>query len=163
MTNWETGKCATLMELQTDAAKKSVWRSSTIITPRSSSANSHHNKGKAPMMLLTSKRHHPIVFKQQTPGSHDSFGTSGSKVTPNTLRSWGHLKDAKAYFNGSSKPTTFGKHLKPERNNSRNYESGNNAKKRLTTGEINIRRNTSACMNCGKVGHVFNDCPKPKP
>ena len=45
MTNWQTGKYATLMELQTDAAKNSLWRSSTVITPRTGSSSSHHNKG----------------------------------------------------------------------------------------------------------------------
>ena len=37
------------------------------------------------------------------------------------------------------------------------------AKKRLTTDEINRRHNTGACVNCGEVGHLFKDCPKPKP
>ena len=46
MTNWQTGKYATLMELHNDAAKNSLWRSSTIITPRSSASNSHHSKSK---------------------------------------------------------------------------------------------------------------------
>ena len=64
MTNWQTGKYATLMELLADAAKNTLWRSSTIITPRLGRSNLHHNKGKAPMMQPTSKRHHPIVFKQ---------------------------------------------------------------------------------------------------
>ena len=68
------------MELQADAAKNYLWRSSTIITPRTCSSNSHHNKGKAPMPHSTSERQQPIVFKQQTFGSHDSFGANGSKV-----------------------------------------------------------------------------------
>jgi hypothetical protein len=163
MTNWQTGKCATLMELQTDAAKNSLWRSSTVITPRSGSLNSHHNKGKPPMLQSTSKRHHPIVFKHQTTSSHGGFGASGSKDTSNTLRVWGQPKDINADFQGSSKSTTFGKHLKRESSNIRNYDSWNKAKKRLTADEINIRRNIGACMNCGEAGNVFNDCPKPKP
>jgi hypothetical protein len=40
MTNWHTGKYATLMDLQNDAAKNSLWRSSTIITPSSYGSNS---------------------------------------------------------------------------------------------------------------------------
>ena len=80
------------------------------------------------------------------------------------MKSWRHFKDAKAYFKGSSKSITFDKHSKRERSaNSKNYESWNKAKKRLSTDEINRRRDTSACRNCGEVGHVFNDCPKPKP
>ena len=115
------------------------------------------------MLQPNSKRHNPIVFKHQTPGSHGNFGASGSKGISNTLRVWGQPKDTKADFKGSSKSTTFGKRLKRESSNSRNYESWNGAKKRLTVDEINIRRNTGACMNCGEVGHMFNDCPKPKP
>ena len=65
MTNWKTAKYATLVELQTDVAKNSLWRSSTIITPRQDISNSHHNKGKAPMPQSTSKRHQPIVFKKK--------------------------------------------------------------------------------------------------
>jgi hypothetical protein len=49
MTNWQTGKYATLMDLQNDAVKNSLWRSSTIITPRTGGSNFHHGKGKAPM------------------------------------------------------------------------------------------------------------------
>jgi uncharacterized protein YbdZ (MbtH family) len=48
MTNWQTGKYDTLMALQNDAAKNSLWRSSAVITPRSGGWNSHHNKGKTP-------------------------------------------------------------------------------------------------------------------
>ena len=151
------------MELQNDAAKNSLWCSSTIITPRTGCSNSNHNKGKAPMPQPTFKRHHPIVFKQQPSSSHGSFEASSSKGFPNTLGSWGHPKDAKANFKKSSKSTTFDKHFKRERSNIRNYDSWNKAKKRLTTDEINTRRNTGVCMNCGEVGHVFNDCPKSKP
>jgi hypothetical protein len=77
----------------------------------------------------------------------------------------GHFKNAKADFKESSKSVTFNKHSKRERDdNGKNYESWNKAKKRLTLDdEINRRRNISAYMNCGEVGHVFKDCPKPKP
>ena len=131
MTNWQTRKYATLMEWQTRAAKNSLWRSSTVITPRSGSSNSHHYKGKAPILQSTSMRHHPNVFKHKTSGSHGSFGASGSKDTSNTLRVWGQPKDTKADFKGSSKYITFGKRLKRESSNSRNYDSWNNAKKTI--------------------------------
>ena len=45
MTNWQTSKYAPLVDLQNDAAKNSLWRSSTIITPRSGGSTSHHDKG----------------------------------------------------------------------------------------------------------------------
>jgi hypothetical protein len=75
----------------------------------------------------------------------------------------GHSKSAKADFRESSKSDAFDKHSKRERSdNNKNYDSWNKAKKRLTLDEINRRRNTDACMNCGEVGHIFKDCPKPK-
>jgi hypothetical protein len=80
------------------------------------------------------------------------------------MKSWGRPKEARADFKGSSKSATFDKHFKRERSdNSNNYDSWNKAKKRLTTDEINRRRNTCACMNCAEVGHKFIECPKPKP
>ena len=80
------------------------------------------------------------------------------------MGSWGRLKDAKEDFQGSSKSTTFDKHSKREYSaNNKNYDSWNKAKKQLSTDEINRRRNTGACINCGEVGHVFNVCSKPKP
>jgi hypothetical protein len=81
------------------------------------------------------------------------------------MKSWGHHKNAKAVFKGSSKSATFDKHFKRERsdNNNKNYDSWNKAKKRLTTDEITIRRKRGACLNCGELGHMSKDCPKPKP
>jgi hypothetical protein len=158
MTNWQTGKYATLMDLQNDAAKNSVWRSSTIITPRTEGFNSHHGNDKAPMPQSTSKRLQPIGFGQNTFGSHGSFGSSIDKGVSNTMKSWGHPKNAKADFKGSSKSATFDKHSKRERSdNNKNNDSWNKAKKRLTNDEIIRRRNTCACMNCGEVGHTFID------
>ena len=151
------------MDLQNDDAKNSLWRSSTIITPRTRGSNSHHGKGKAPMPQPTSKRLQPIGFGQNTFSSHGSFGASNSKGVSNTMKSWGHPKNAKADFKGSSKSATFDKHFKRERSDiKKNYDFWNKAKRRLTTDEINRRRNTCACMNCGEVGHIFKDCPKPK-
>ena len=164
MFNWQTGKYATLMELQNDAAKNSLWRSSTIITPRVSGSNAHHGKGKAPMTVPMSKRPQTNGFGQNAFGSHSSFGASTSKGVSNTMKAGGHFKNAKADFKESAKSVTFNKQAKRERNdNGKNYDSWNKAKKRLTTDEFNRRRNTGACMNCGEVGHVFKDCPKPKP
>ena len=164
MTSWHTGKYATLMDLQNDAAKNFVWRSATIITPRTRGSNSHHGKGKAPMPSPTSKRLQPAGFGQNTLGNRGSFGASISKGVSNTIKSWGHPKNAKADFKESSRSIIFNKHVKRERNDyNKNYESWNKAKKRLTTDEVNRRRNTSACMNCGEVNNLFQDYPKPKP
>ncbi len=152
------------MDLQNDAAKNLSWRSTTIITPRMCGSNSHHGKGKAPMPPPMSKRPQPAGFGQNTFGSHGSFGASISKGVSNTMKSWGHSKSAKADFKESSKSVTFNKHSKRVRSDkNKNYDSLNKAKKWLTPDEINRRRNTCACMNCGEVGHVFKDCPKPKP
>jgi len=164
MTNWHTGKYATLMELQNDVAKNSLWCSSTITTPRFGGSSSHHNKYKGPMTQPTSNRHHSVVYGQNKSNSHGSFGASDSKNISNTKGSWGHPKDAKVVFKGSSKSTTFDTHLKRERcTSSKNYDSWSKAKKRLSTEEISKCRNIGACVNYGEVDHVFNDFPKPKP
>ena len=84
MTISQTGKYATLLELQNDAAKNYLWRSSTILTPRSGGSNSHKNKSKNPMTQPTSKRHQPIVYGQNNSGSHGNFGDSASKGISNT-------------------------------------------------------------------------------
>jgi hypothetical protein len=63
-----------LMDLQNVVANNSLWRSSTMITPRTWVSNSHHGKGKAPMTQPTSKRLQPIGFGQNTFGNHGSFG-----------------------------------------------------------------------------------------
>jgi hypothetical protein len=108
--NLHTGKYVTLMGLQNDAAKNSLWRSSTIITPRMGCSNSHHGKGKAPLPPPMSKRLQSAGFGQNTFGSHGSFGASSSKGVSNTMKSWGHSKSAKADFKESSKSVTFNKH-----------------------------------------------------
>jgi hypothetical protein len=98
MFNWHTGKYASLMDLQNDFAKYSLWRSSTIIAPRMGGSNSHHCKGKAPMPPPMSKRLQPAGFGQNTFGSHGSFGSSSNKGVSNTIKSWGHSKSAKVDF-----------------------------------------------------------------
>ncbi len=140
------------MELQNDAAKNSLWRSSTNIIPRVSGSNAHHGKGKAPMPVPMSKRPQTTGFGQNTFGSHGSFGASTSKGVFDTMKAGGHFKNAKADFKESAKSITFNKQSKRERNgNGKNYDSWNKTKKRLTIDEFNHRRNTCACMNCGEV------------
>jgi hypothetical protein len=76
------------------------------------------------MPLPTSKRLQPVGFGQTTFGSHGSFGASNTKGVSNTMKSWGHPKNAKADFKGSSKSATFDKHGKRERSyNNKNYDS----------------------------------------
>jgi hypothetical protein len=107
MTNWQSGKYATLMDLQNYDANNSLWRSSTIITPRTGGSNSHHGKGKAAMPPPMSKIPQPACFWQNTFSSHGNFEASSSKDVSNTMKSWGHHKNAKAYFKESSRTVTF--------------------------------------------------------
>jgi len=86
------------MDLQNDTAKNSLWRSSAIITPRTKGSNSHHGKGKAPIPPPMSKRLQSTSFGQNTFGSHGNFGASSSKGGSNTMKSWGHPKNAKANY-----------------------------------------------------------------
>ena len=90
MFNWQSGKYVTLMDLHNDAAKNSLWRSSTIITPRMGGSNSHHGKGKAPMPAPMSKRLQPVGFGQNTFGCHDNFRARSSKGVSNTMKLGGH-------------------------------------------------------------------------
>ena len=46
---------------------------------------------------------------------------------------------------------------------SKNYDSWNKAKDKLSTDEYNKCRRKNDCIKCGEVGHKFSDCPKPKP
>ena len=112
------------MDLQNDAAKNSLWRSSTIITPRMGGSNSHHGKGKAPMPAPMSKRPQTTAFGQNTFGIHGSFGASTSKGVSKTMKLGGHSKSAKVDFKESSKSVTFNKHSERERSdNVKNYDS----------------------------------------
>jgi len=49
----------------------------------------------------------PIVYGQNNSGSYGNFRANGNKGISNTKKSWGHPKDAKEYFKGYSKSTTF--------------------------------------------------------
>ncbi len=109
MSNWQAGKYATLMALQIDVAKNSLWRSSTVITPRIGGFGSHQNKGKAPMTQPISKRPQLSNFGQRSSGSHGSFGGSGQIGASSSKGPWGQSKDDKADFKGSSKPVSFNK------------------------------------------------------
>ena len=152
------------MALQTDVAKNSLWRSWTVITPRTGGSNTHQNKGKSPMTQPNFKRPQLSNFGQKNSGSHGSFGGSGQKGASSSKGPWGQSKDEKADFKGSSKSVSFNNNLKREKSDTeRNFESWNRAKKRLSTNEYNKRRKTNACINCGEVGHKFSECPKPKP
>ncbi len=135
-----------------------------MITPKTGGSNTLQNKGKSPMTQPNFKRPQLSNFGQKHFGNHGSFGGSDHKGASGSKGPWGQSKDDKADFKGPSKSTSFNKNMKRERSDSeKNYDSWNKAKKRLTTNEYNRLRKTNACINCGEVGHKFNDCPKPKP
>jgi hypothetical protein len=65
---------------------------------------------------------------------------------------------------GLVKSMYFDKNVKRERRGSdTNYDSWNRTKKRLFADESNRRRKKNACINCGKVGHMFNDYSDTQP
>ena len=86
------------MDLQYVAAKNSWWRSSTTITPRTGGSNSHHGKGKAPMLPPMSGfgQKYSAGFGQNTLGTHGSFGYISNKDVSNTMKSWGRSKKTKS-------------------------------------------------------------------
>jgi hypothetical protein len=72
MTNWHAGKYDSLLTLQNDVAKNSLWRSSAVNIPRNSSSAKTQNKGKAPMPMPPYKRSHGNIG-QSSHGSHNIF------------------------------------------------------------------------------------------
>ncbi len=120
MTNWQKGKYATLMALQNDDAKNSLWWSSTMITTWSGGFSIHQNKGKSPMTQPTFKRPQPTNFGQKNFDSHNSFGVSGSKGASSSKGPWGQSKEAKAQCKGLTKSASFDKNVKRERSTSDN-------------------------------------------
>jgi hypothetical protein len=161
MTNWQAGKYDSLISLQNDAAKNSLWRSTGVNSPRTGLLARTQNKGKAPMTTSTFK-HPNSGNNQNSRGSSGSFGGNANKGASSSRGPWGHLKDAKADFKGQSKSA---KQVKRERDiaDPKGYDSWNKAKAKLTEAEFSKRRRTNACINCGEVGHKFSACPKPKP
>jgi hypothetical protein len=99
------------MELQNDDANNSLWRSSTIITSRSSGSGTHQNKCKSPMTQPSFKRHHPIIFGLNNSSSHVSSRGNGSNGTSNNKGQQGPSKDAKEDFKRHTKSTTFDRGL----------------------------------------------------
>ncbi len=126
------------MALQTDVAKNRLWRSSTVITPRTGGSDTHQNKEKSTMTQPGFKRPRPSSIGQNNSGSHGSFGGSGHKGTSDCKGPWGQSKDAKSESKGPSKSTSFNKNMKREKSGSdKNYDSWNRAKKRLSADEFN--------------------------
>jgi len=58
MTNWEACKYESLLTLQNDAAKNSLWRSTALNIPRNSSSITTQNKGQTPMPMPPYIRSH---------------------------------------------------------------------------------------------------------
>jgi hypothetical protein len=144
MTNWQMGKYVSLISLQNDAAKNSLWRASSSL-PSGSSTPSNSNNDRQP--------------KQQTkqwpksPKNDSKHWSKTSKWSPkgNASVEWSKGKSADA----NKRKVVFEK--------DKSFESWNKAKGKLTDVEYNKRRRTNACINCGEVGHKFSECPKPKP
>ena len=97
MTNWQACKNDSLLTLQNDVAKNSLWRSAAVNIPRNSSSATTQNKGKAPMPMPSYTRPHGSIG-QSNHDSHNNFRGNGSKGAFDSKLNWGHLKDAKADF-----------------------------------------------------------------
>ena len=77
MTNEHAVKYDSLLFLQNDAAKNSLWRSAAVNIPRKSSFATTQNMDKAPMPMPSYKRPHGCIG-QSSHGSHNTFGGNGS-------------------------------------------------------------------------------------
>ena len=78
MTNLQASKYESLLTLQNDAAKNSLWHSAAVNIPRNSSSATTQNQGKAPMPISLYKRPHGSI-DQSSHCSHIGFGGNGSK------------------------------------------------------------------------------------
>ena len=97
MTNWQADKYDSLLTLQNDAAKNSLWRSNAVNIPRNCSSATTQNKGKAPMPMPPYTRSHGNIG-QSSHVSHNDFVGSGSKGASASKFNWGHPKDVNANF-----------------------------------------------------------------
>ena len=138
MTYWQACKYDSLLTLQNDVAKKSLWHSDAVNIPRNSSSATTQNRGRAPMPMPSYKRPHGNIG-QSCFGSHNSFGGNGSKCAFGCKLNWGHLKDAKAYLKIPLKSYNSDKKVKHEKTTScsKCYDSWNKAKAKLTKGDFN--------------------------
>ena len=96
MTNWQASKYYSLLTLQNDAAKNSLWHSNVVNISRNSSFATTRNKGKAPMPMPSYKRSHGSIV-QRRHDTHNCFGGSGSTSSFASKLNCGHPKDAKAH------------------------------------------------------------------
>jgi hypothetical protein len=97
MTNWQANKYDSLIALHNDVAKNSLWRSAAVNNPRNSISATTHIRGKAHAPLPSYKSPHGSIGRSSH-GSHNIFGGNESEGAFGSKLTWGHLKDAKAYF-----------------------------------------------------------------
>jgi hypothetical protein len=92
---------------------------------------------------------------QSNHGSHNNFGGNRSKCAFGSKLNWGILKDTKADFKSPLKSYNSDNKVKHEEATScsKNYDSRNKTKAKLTEDGLNTRRRNNACINCGEVGH----------
>jgi hypothetical protein len=91
MTKLHARKYDSLIDLQNDATKNSLWRSAAVNTPRNDSFATTHNKSKVTMPMPSYKRPH-VKIGQSNHGSYGSFGGNGSKCAFNSITTWGNLR-----------------------------------------------------------------------
>ena len=105
MTNWQACKYSTLMALQNDGTKNSLWRSIVVINPRASSFATILNKGKGHPGTQPFKRPHGGYNLLNSHGSSINFSGNGSKSASRSKGVWARLKvvnaDSKSYRSAS--------------------------------------------------------------
>ena len=148
MTNWQCNKYPSLIALQNDAAKNSLWRASSSLASSSST----------PSNSYTDRQPKPAT--KQWPKSSKNDSKQWSKATK-----WSSKGGASGGASGGADPK---KNFDPKKRKvafekEKSFDYWNKGKGKLTEDEYNKRRRTNACINCGEVGHKFSDCPKPKP
>ena len=79
MANWEACKHDSLLTLQNEANKNSLWRSAAVNIPRNISSATTLNTGKVHMSMPSYTRPHHGNIDQSSHGSRNTFGGNGSK------------------------------------------------------------------------------------
>jgi len=102
MDTWQAGKYESLITLQNDVVKNSLWRSAAVNIPRNSSSATTQNRSKAHVPMPSYKRPRGNIG-QSSHGSHNNFGGNGSKNASSSKLLRGHLNDAKVDFKSPSK------------------------------------------------------------
>ena len=155
MSNWNSNKYLGLIDLQNDAAKDSLWRSTASLSLRAttkSTGQTSTDRSSFTTKTFSNGNGNGNSSKKKSKGQWK--GRNGNGGGKNGTGGSASASDGKS--NGKRK-VTFSNFSTKEN------DSWKKARAKLTTEEYYKRRKTKSCINCGEQDHLFADCTKPKP